>query len=459
MRRWGLVLAVVALGVFAGSARAALFGFNDGSIYDGVADDREAAVMAAAGTEVDRFTLNWQAVESVRGRYDFRLYDSIYRADLARGVRPLMILLFAPRWSWDRGARCPPDVLCRFPPAPRYLGALQRMVRVTLRRYPQLAGLEIWNEPNLSAFWAPRPDAARYVRMVRAAHAAARSAGSTVPVLAGSLANKAIPNGSGPDGVDPLRFLAAMYRRGAAGSYDGLSLHPYPGQIDLAATFRMLVGAEDLQARSGDRAPVWVTEVGVTTGGQVDALNQAGELVRLLSTLSAWPGVQAVLIHTLFPPPGQSGSEAGYAVVSPDGTPRPAYCALARERLRSPMSCVLSPLGSLRDRDQELRWDAQVQVGLAMRSAAEYARAHGGDLTGFTMPGGPLAPGQQPGSSADPAHVGVFRVGTATLLCNASRADVSYCAMFSRYGMTFGSARGSVGAAAGAAINDPQGSW
>ena len=459
VRRLAVLLVSVALGAFPAGASAFTFGFNDGSIFDGVPDAREADVMAGAGAQVHRFTLNWQGVERVPGVYDFRIYDSIYASDLARGVQPEMILLFSPRWAWDRGETCPPKVLCRFPPSERRLGAFKRMVQVTLRRYPRLAGLEIWNEPNLTAFWSPYPDAARYTRLVQAARAAAQEIGSPVPIVAGSLGNKPIAAGHDPNGVDAARFLRGMYRHGAIGAYDALSLHPYPGELDLAWTYRMLVRVDDLRARYGDTTPIWVTEVGASTPSQVDQLHQADLLVRLLSVLGSWPGVSTVLVHTLFPPAGQTGSEAGFAVMNADGTPKPAYCALARQRLRSPMNCTVTPAGLYDDAKQQARWDAQGDLAQAMESATAYGREHGNDLSGFTTPAGDVPPETEPGASANPARVGVYHLEGATLLCNASRADTSYCAMFTRGGIAFGSAQGSIGAAAGATIHRTSQRW
>ena len=36
-----------------------------------------------------------------------------------------------------------------------------------VKRYPLSAGVEVWNEPNLRAYWGSIHDAAGYVRLVR----------------------------------------------------------------------------------------------------------------------------------------------------------------------------------------------------------------------------------------------------------------------------------------------------
>src|SRR5256885_9585745 len=75
-------------------------GFNDNAVSEGLASPVQVArLIAAAGGGVDRVQIAWSSLEPARGEFDFRPYDAIYRADLARRVRPLFIFAFAPGWA------------------------------------------------------------------------------------------------------------------------------------------------------------------------------------------------------------------------------------------------------------------------------------------------------------------------------------------------------------------------
>ena len=51
----------------------------------------------------------------------------------------------------------------------------------------QVAAYEIWNEPNVSAFWSPTPSTAAYVNLLKAAYPAIKAADPSAVVLAGAM--------------------------------------------------------------------------------------------------------------------------------------------------------------------------------------------------------------------------------------------------------------------------------
>lgn len=451
---------LVLLSVLAGAhpARAVMFGFNDNGVaQEVVSAPDDARLLAGTGAGLHRMTFNWRYAEPTPGRFQFDLYDRIIAEDRKQGIRPVLILMYAPDWTWGPGITCPRDVQCPYPPDGRHLGAWRRIVTELVGRYPDMAALEIWNEPNLDVFFKPRADPKHYTRLVRAADRAVNRAGSDVPVLAGSLANA--PATFGVPGLDAQAFLKGMYRAGAAGHFDGLSVHPYPVGNDLAPMFKTLTDVATLRDRYRDRAPIWVTEIGSTTTGQVSEEQQAQLLMRLMGILEARPGIAAVLLHTLVEPPFGTNGETGYGIVRRDGLPKPAYCALARLRLRSPSNCRLSVLSPAPDLAQDARWDAEVRVQAAVDAAVAHARANQGSLTSFETGTADPGPGAAPGPDADPSAVGIYRLKGATLLCAASRADSSYCAMRDHGRWSYGHATGTIGAAVQATIDGASRGW
>ena len=205
--------------------------------------------------------LCWCDVEPEPGRYDFALLDRHYADFLAHGIRPVVDVVGTPTWARAECASRPRP--CLYPPNEAELPRWRELFRVLAQRYPGLYGLEVWNEAHLAHFWKPRVDPARYVRLLKAAHAGVRRAHPDLPVVAGALCLC----GGGEGGMGDLDFLDRMYRAGARGSFDALSVHNYPTDLPVIANARdKLAGVRRVRERHGDRGtPLWVTEAGIST--------------------------------------------------------------------------------------------------------------------------------------------------------------------------------------------------
>ena len=342
LRAVALAVAVLAAGCAAGDGSPEvpdgppgrpLFGFNDNSVRAGLASPAQQASLAAgAGARVVRLTFDWRFAERRPGAYDFAVYDGIYRALRKRRIAPLWIVMFAPDWARDPDTGCAAD--CRFPPSrageARY-GALAARIA---RRYPRSAGIEVWNEPNLTTFWQPRPDAHRYTRLLRTAHSAVKRVAPRMPVVNGGLSNNRVTeNGN----VAMREFLAAMYDAGAKRAMDAVSFHPYPVSRSEPLLLPSVADVLDVLRENGDESrPLWITELGATREGPDPDLRytpseQAETLAEGFCRLARVPTVKLVLAHTLLTDPRRAGDpEAGYSLVSAGGTPTPALRALAR---------------------------------------------------------------------------------------------------------------------------------
>jgi hypothetical protein len=322
------------------AARELLFGFNDNSVLGRrTTAAQDADLNARIGANVVRATFDWRWAEPKKDDYRLGTYDEIYRESLARGVRPVFIVLFAPSWALDPSTPCNQwGADCRLPPGREYDGELAEMAAIIARRYPRSAGIEIWNEPNQNHFWKSGPDPVRYTEMLKASYRAVKAVDPSLPVAGASIAD----NPSTRDGIPPRPYLEGMYRSGAKGHMDALSFHPYPHATGLLdRTFADVRAVRD--AYGDDSTPLWVTETGWTTSGQqsswpsswiLSEQDQATALVGLYTKISAMPDVEALMFHTLVEPKGDSltNSGVGYGIVRGDLTPKPAYCALARVR-------------------------------------------------------------------------------------------------------------------------------
>jgi hypothetical protein len=198
--------------------------------------------MVAGGVESIRVVVDWSQAQpyanwadvpsSRRGGFvsaggvptDFSALDAVVGAAAQRRLTVLPVIQNAP--SWD--GQSYPGALVRLARSPRPYAAF---VAALVRRYgsrgrfwgvnPALPKVpitmwQIWNEPNIPAFWPPQPYYARYVALLRAAHAAIKAADRSAKVVLAGL-----PNYSWIE-------LARIERvRGARKLFDVVAVHPY----------------------------------------------------------------------------------------------------------------------------------------------------------------------------------------------------------------------------------------
>jgi hypothetical protein len=312
------------------------FGFNE----DAVPGSFE--LQAELGMRVIRFKVPWSSVEPRPGRWDFAHYDALYDQLRAAGLRPLLLAAGAPCWA--RAGAAPCGI-----PAPAFDADWAEYLRHLAARYPDAIGIEIWNEENAVQFFPPRPNPARYTELLSAAYRAVKSVDPEMPVVSGGL----LPaRTTGRYAVGDAQFLRGMYAAGADGSMDAIGAHPYPlaaapgggTRYDLRAMEQNLQRLRTVRDAVGQSStPIWITEVGVSTASAggfppgVTGTQQANALLAMLREAGQDPDVRVILIHRLIgpspaPEAGPHGLlESGFGVFQPDGTPKPAACALSVE--------------------------------------------------------------------------------------------------------------------------------
>jgi polysaccharide biosynthesis protein PslG len=335
----GLAAAVLA-GPITGQAQAQSphFGFNDNwHLHQSSLD-----VAAAAGSDTIRTGMYWAGVEYKRDDYYWDLYDQLYARILSLGMRPLFVVTNAPCWAAvsERSCKRGRKSDLSQPPAPSEYGEWAEFVGLVAQRYPQALAIEIWNEPNLSHFWYPRPKPARYSEVLRTAAESIHAANPAMPVLSGGLVPTRHESRSK---LGFKRFLKRVYKSGAAQLTDGIGFHPYPAFWQ-RSTPRVLAKLESLMgsvrgimSSFGEASKdVWVTEVGLSTTGHPRGFSEAQQaegLREIYRSLSLMPGVPAVIVHRFFDQGGGKRNwETGLGVVSGNGVRKQAYCALAAER-------------------------------------------------------------------------------------------------------------------------------
>jgi hypothetical protein len=338
------VLAALAA-LLAGSApaRAAIppperhpyFGYNEAWAGD-LATFRLAA---RSGSDIARVVISWNEVEPSPGEHRWRRYDALDRRLDAAGMRPLWVLADAPCWARSvTPERCHEQGPIAYPPSPEHLQDFGRFAALIARRYPRAVAIEAWNEPNLYMFWLPRPETERAAELTAWADAAVAAVDPGMPVLLGGLAPELRFDST--EGVRYDVFIRRAYATVGPGHWDGVGIHPFPSfqrsthyLREIRAHLRRVRAALAVSGAAG--TPIWVTEIGLSTAGlrPYPPDQQAKGLARTYRALANMPDVPAVVVHRLF---DQAKSlrtaESGWGVIRRSGVPKPALCALARER-------------------------------------------------------------------------------------------------------------------------------
>ena len=292
----------------------------------------------------------WREIEGIeKGQYDWYRSDYIVEETEKAGLKLLVRLDQQPYWSepadnqWQENG--PPGDMADFAD---FCGAVAARYRGRIGAY------QVWNEPNLSREWGNRPpDPAAYTELLAACYTAIKAADPAAVVVSAGLA----PTGTDNDAAMPdTAFLQGMYDAGAAAYFDVLGAnapgYKAPPELDPAAAVAPEYGGgrwfafrhvEDLRAMmvaNGDgHKQVAILELGWTTDQvnpdyawhAVDEATQADYLVRAYQYAVAhwrpWVGLMTTIYIAEWEWTPEN-EQWWWAVVLPDGTPRPAYFAL-----------------------------------------------------------------------------------------------------------------------------------
>jgi hypothetical protein len=210
-------------------------------------------------------------------------------------------------WHWDHADAVVDDVTCQGlnivarldgPPdwatqpsssdpaaPPVNLDAWGEFCGTLAARYKgEIAGYQVWNEPNLRREWGGRPpNAAGYVQVLKVCTLAIREADPDAVIISAGLA----PTGTWlPDAIPDVDYLRGMYAAGAAPWFDvlGLNAPGYAASPTMSPdeaeaqygqrwmSFRHVEDMRGIMVAAGDAAKqVALLEVGWTTDPRADS--------------------------------------------------------------------------------------------------------------------------------------------------------------------------------------------
>ncbi len=249
------------------------FGISVGNTFAYLSDAKLNAYLddlASLGVGWLRFDISWNDVQYNNSTtYDWAPIDRVVAQANARHIKLLPILLYTPTWA--RLSSCSHDEYC----APADPAQFAQFAGEAAKRYaPQgVHQWEIWNEPNMGAWWGSKGNVKGYSDLLKVTSVAIRSQDTQAFIITG---------GTGPaatDGTDvaPLDFISGLYQNGAKSSFDAIGHHPYTYPVpatfkeDWNAWMQMALtttSIRSIMAVNGDSAKqIWSTEYGAPTGG------------------------------------------------------------------------------------------------------------------------------------------------------------------------------------------------
>ena len=324
-------------------------------------DSTYAQLAYNAGSRWDRFDFRWSSIEPSAGSFNFGPHEEMVNRDYTQGLNIVGILGSTPAWAADstchataaqpthatpndfwiqwEGAtgwpyHCPPET--RYAPwtGPGSANDWGNYVYQVVDHFKgQVSAWELWNEQDVSYFWAGTPYA--YAQLLQVGYQAAKAADPETTVLFGGLAYW-----GDPGFYTAVLDLLAADPTGAEHNYyfDVMSLHLYANvyqTYDIAAHVM-----QEVSSRVGPH-PLWLTETGVKVWDEdakppdwpgewppyysATAAEAAAYIIAAYADARA-AGVERVFTFRLHDDTGGMPGQR-YGLVRDDYTLRPAYLA------------------------------------------------------------------------------------------------------------------------------------
>jgi polysaccharide biosynthesis protein PslG len=306
-----------------------------------------------------RVDFNWAIIQPKNGtEYDWSKYDRLVRAADAHQLKILTVVGYTPQWAREsacqlaaRSQRC----------APRSNTEFARFVGTAAKRYSKqsVRGWEIWNEPNLVAYWkTTQPDGSQFVDPVaygQLANAAAKEIRKYTDgvIITGGLSPLFEPSRS--TGMRQSDFLASVLPYLNHNLFSGIAIHPYTWPVlpSRKASFNAFYTVDNdeekynlrtiMESAGWNDKQIWGTEYGASTIGtststQITAKNRPDHVTEQVQAqiisigMAKWykkQNVGPLFVHSDSDQwLGTSKNEGGFGLKRSDDTKKPAYDAL-----------------------------------------------------------------------------------------------------------------------------------
>ncbi|HCD32253.1 MAG TPA: hypothetical protein DER01_07580 [Phycisphaerales bacterium] len=279
------------------------------------------------GVQTARTGINWSNLQPKNkdewSAFMTKRYDTMINSLSEAGIKNHIILGTSPQWNSSN-----PEASDFWRYMPKDLDALREYVRFVTRRWgKQIDSYEITNEPDLKGFW--KSSIEDYMTWAKVAVEVIREEDPTAVILSGSLTDAGLWGLKGSDSF----ALQTMIDNGFGKTFDGLAVHTYTPQIELAV-YQINHWYSQLVAAGLGHMPIWITETGRSTFTSAEGVtttdeDQAESLHRTYSTLTQHPAVEKIFWYNFrekeFAKKKNKPREGGFGLVCEDFSHKPAY--------------------------------------------------------------------------------------------------------------------------------------
>lgn len=282
----------------------------------------------AAGLGWVRIDFIWDAIETRKGKYDWRLYDALAAAARARGLQVFATIAYTPAWATDGS---------EITGVPRNPDDWRRICFRAARRYRgKITYWGLWNEPNLKRFWSGSRD--QYIDVILKVGADAIHQGNPQARVGGPELAHLVSDGA--VWYDWLRESLLE----AGDRLDFITHHLYDNDGNRDVTSKLTDGTvfggqpslwqyvapsvrEVLESTGWTNKPVWLTETGWESA-RVGEPRQASDYTGLLDDWFTGRRNQDWIARIFFYElkDGPDGSST-WGILRADGSAKPAYGA------------------------------------------------------------------------------------------------------------------------------------
>jgi beta-xylosidase len=277
-----------------------------------------------------RIGMHWYLIEPTKDHLDLAGLDAIVAIHRKAGMKTLGWMVGPPA---DRSSAPPGQRPDQYPPR-SYEDYAERLAFFA-KRYPNVEAWQIWNEPNLRAFWQPADQPLEYHRLVETVSRRLRELTPRPTLVLGGMAYYSAMTHGG------LMF-EELAKLGTFKFVDAVAYHPYLatplGDPDPKHPYNFITNAawlNDALRKRGAKA-IWATEWGWASYRdrresplQVSEQKQANFILERLTLLMAL-GFDKCFYFMLYDLPSSVGlPDRAYGLLRIDGSPKPAYTALA----------------------------------------------------------------------------------------------------------------------------------
>lgn len=241
-------------------------------------DATDAAKMGETGIRTARIGLAWLWVQPRPGPFNWARIDQQVAPLAANGVAAVPILTGTPSWvttapttppigSHDKKMAWKAFITAAvrrygpggtfWRPGPGVTSAFHTQCGCDAPPVP-ITEWQVWNEPNLTHYFTPKPSPGKYARLLRVTRSAIRDADRDAEVAMAGLSD----GGRTEHDIGAVPYLKRLYRiRGARRSFDAAAIHPYARRV---SGVRSVIDRirRVMKKRHDRRTPLWVTEIG-----------------------------------------------------------------------------------------------------------------------------------------------------------------------------------------------------